>query len=239
MRTNTIICVAAALIALMSCKKEEVATYSDLTSSRYMYFHKVSGGLSVDSLDVSFYKFPGETIIDVPITVLASGYSKEDAQYLISCQADGTTALASDYELPSSFVFKGGETSATFNIRLKYREEFDNEIVRIVLAVEEYGSFKKGPSEDCTYILKVHNNMVKPDWWTSTVTSYYLGTYTAKKYKLFLQVCKVDLEGADNNLIRHYALVFKQWLADQKAAGNTVTEDDGTEMTVVAGGKNK
>ena len=34
-----------------------------------------------------------------------------------------------------------------------------------------------------------------------------------------------------------YALIFKAWLAEQAAAGNTITEADGTPMTVPAGGK--
>jgi len=83
-------------------------------------------------------------------------------------------------------------------------------------------------------IIWFHNNLVKPGWWTSTVTSYYLGSYSEAKYKLFLEVVKVDLDGADNSLIRHYALVFKKYLEDRKAAGDPALEDNGTEMTVAA-----
>jgi hypothetical protein len=74
---------------------------------------------------------------------------------------------------------------------------------------------------------------VRPDWWTSAVSSYYMGNYSEAKYKLFLEVVKVDLDGADNSLIRHYALVFKRYLEERKAAGNPAREDDGTEMKVL------
>jgi hypothetical protein len=64
------------------------------------------------------------------------------------------------------------------------------------------------------------------------VTSYYLGAYSDKKYTLFLEVVGVDLTGANDNLLRHYSLLFKKYLNDQKAKGTPVLEEDGTEMVV-------
>ena len=109
--------------------------------------------------------------------------------------------------------------------------------MRLTLKIEENENFKAGETAYQMYDLWFHNNLVKPDWWTSTVTSYYLGTFTELKYKYFLQVTKVDLAGASNSVIRHYALIFKAWLEEQAAAGNTITEANGTPMTVPAGGK--
>jgi hypothetical protein len=109
--------------------------------------------------------------------------------------------------------------------------------MRLTLKVEETENFKAGETNYLMFDLWFHNNLVKPDWWSSTVTNYYLGTFTELKYKYFLQVTKVDLDGADNSTIRHYALIFKAWLEEQAAAGNPILEANGTPMTVPAGGK--
>ena len=115
----------------------------------------------------------------------------------------------------------------------------DSDKVRVVINLANTENFTEG---ECMYqvaIIWFHNIISQPDWWTSTVTSYYLGTYSDLKYSLFNSIVGVDLTDADESTIRHYALVFKQYLEEQKAAGNTVLEADETEMTVVAGGRLK
>jgi hypothetical protein len=108
--------------------------------------------------------------------------------------------------------------------------------MRLTLRVESNENFKEGETKYLMTDILFHNFLVQPTWWTSTVTTRYMGTYSELKYKYFLQVTKVDLTVANISVIRHYALVFKTWLAEQAAAGNTITEANGTPMTVTAGG---
>lgn len=76
---------------------------------------------------------------------------------------------------------------------------------------------------------------VQPDWWTREVEINLLGTYSQKKYKLFLDHADKKLEMSADLVKDHpdrairLAMLFKQWLNDQEPA---VTEDNGTIMSV-------
>lgn len=229
MKAKNILMAAAALVA-MACAKESIPTYEKASGERYIYFSKAEA----DSSDVSFYSYPGQTVIDYPVVVKSTGYSTGAQTFSVKVLNEYTNADASDFSLPDKFTFRPQSEVDTFYVRLNYSSKLDNEKFRIVLELEETPDFKLGMTDSRVAIIWFHNNLVKPGWWTSTVTSYYLGSYSEAKYKLFLEVVKVDLDGADNSLIRHYALVFKKYLEDRKAAGDPALEDNGTEMTVAA-----
>ena len=215
-----------------SCQKEEVPTYSDCTSDRFIYFARTEA----DSTDLSFFSYPGQTTINFPVVVKSTGYSTEDATYKIAVMSQYTTAESSDYELPATCTFRGGMVSDTCFVRFNYSSKLDDGKVRLVLELKSNEDFQLGPTTSRVAVIWVHNNIVQPDWWDSFISSYIMGTYSEKKYRLFMQVVGVDLTDADRSVIRHYALVFKQYLAKQKADGKPVREEDGTEMTIVAGG---
>lgn len=228
MKSKMIFALALAAAA-MSCTKEKIATYNESTKDRYIYFKLEE----TDSSDVSFYSYPGQTSIDYPVVVKSTGYSTKAQTYSVRAIPEYTTADASDFSLPETFTFRPESAVDTFYVRLNYSSKLDHEKFRIVLELEDTDDFKLGMTESRVAIIWFHNNIVRPDWWTSAVSSYYMGNYSEAKYKLFLEVVKVDLDGADNSLIRHYALVFKRYLEERKAAGNPALEDDGTEMKVL------
>lgn len=220
---------AAALI-VAACAKENIPTYKEVSGERYIYFAKAEQ----DSSDVSFYSYPGQKVIEYPIVVKSTGYSTSEGTFSVNVLKEYTTAGDGDYSLAEKFTFRPESQVDTFYVKLNYSSKLDNEKVRIVLELEETPDFKLGMTDSMVAIIWFHNNLVKPSWWSSSVSAYYLGPYSDAKYKLFLEVVKVDLDGADNSLIRHYTLVFKKYLEDRKAAGNPALEEDGTEITVIA-----
>ncbi len=225
----TKILLAAALI-VAACAKENIPTYKEVSGERYIYFAKAEQ----DSSDVSFYSYPGQKVIEYPIVVKSTGYSTSEGTFSVNVLKEYTTAGDGDYSLAEQFTFHPESQVDTFYVKLNYSSKLDNEKVRIVLELEETPDFKLGMTDSRVAIIWFHNNLVKPSWWSSSVSAYYLGPYSDAKYKLFLDVVKVDLDGADNSLIRHYTLVFKKYLEDRKAAGNPALEEDGTEITVIA-----
>lgn len=225
----TKILLATALI-VAACAKENIPTYEEASGERYIYFAKEEQ----DSSDVSFYSYPGQKVIEYPIVVKSTGYSTSEGTFSVNVLKEYTTAGDGDYSLAEKFTFRPESQVDTFYVKLNYSSKLDNEKVRIVLELEETPDFKLGMTDSRVAIIWFHNNLVKPSWWNSSVSAYYLGPYSDAKYKLFLEVVKVDLDGADNSLIRHYTLVFKKYLEDRKAAGNPALEEDGTEITVIA-----
>lgn len=225
----TKILLAAALI-VAACAKENIPTYKEVSGERYIYFAKAEQ----DSSDVSFYSYPGQKVIEYPIVVKSTGYSTSEGTFSVNVLKEYTTAGDGDYSLAEKFTFRPESQVDTFYVKLNYSSKLDDEKVRIVLELNETPDFKLGMTDSRVAIIWFHNNLVKPSWWSSSVSAYYLGPYSDAKYKLFLEVVKVDLDGADNSLIRHYTLVFKKYLEDRKAAGNPALEEDGTEITVIA-----
>lgn len=229
MKMKYIFTLLAAAMLFASCTKDEIDTYNKLTTGRYLSF------ASTEST-VAFSRYPGQQSVEYPVIVNATGYSENEMEYKISVVADSTTAQAADYAIPASFVMPAKCVADTFYVTLNYSEKLDAEEMRLTLKVEPNEYFQEGETKYAMTDIMFHNFLVKPDWWTSTVTTRYLGTFSELKYKHFLQVVQVDLSDADNSTIRHYALIFKAWLAEQAAAGNTITEANGTPMTVPAGG---
>lgn len=229
MKLKYIFTILAAAATFASCDKDEIITYDN--STRYLSF-------ASSEVEISFTIYPGETTIQYPVIVKSSGYSESDMQYKISVVAENTTAQSTDYSLPESFTMPAKAVADTFYVSLNYTEKLDTETMRLGLKIESNENFQEGETDSRMFDIYFNNALAKPSWWTSSVTSYYLGTYSDLKYKYFLQATKVNLdETASTSVIRHYALVFKAWLAEQAAAGNTITEANGTPMTVVAGGK--
>lgn len=236
MKTFYKLIVPLGIISLfLGCQKEHIHTYKDNTSDRYIYFLEEEA----DSTEVSFFSYPGQKTINFPVVVKSSGFSNEDLEYRIVASKEYTTAGSEDYSMPEKTLFRGGLTSDTCYVRLNYSPQLDNTEVRLVLLLEENDHFRLGPVENRVAVIWFHNKVVRPDWWGaySTVTTSALGDFTEKKYRLLMELIGIDLSEADYSTIRHYALVLKRYLAEQKAAGNTIYEDDGSEMTVPAGGK--
>ncbi|HHU25501.1 MAG TPA: DUF4843 domain-containing protein [Bacteroidales bacterium] len=216
------------LVAIFGCKEQPIPTYEDLTSDRYIYF----GRSEKDSIEVSFLFYPGQKVIDLPLPVNATGVGYVDEKFKLFVVEDLTTAPKTTYEVQDTYTMRKGTRRDTCYVKLKYDKLLDTKKVRLVVQIRDAEDFLAGRTDYRTIIIWFHNILSKPPWWTSSVTSYYLGAYSDKKYTLFLEVVGVDLTGADDNLLRHYSLLFKKYLSDQKAKGTPVLEEDGTEMVV-------
>ena len=221
-----------AICLLYSCSENKIPTYYDSTSERFIYFAKSEA----DSSEISFFSYPGRSEILLPVIVQSTGISDKNEAYEIVVRNEFTTAPAETFNIPNELVIKAGEVRDTCLITLKYTPLLDTEKIRLVINVANNENFSVGRTEYRAAVIWFHNIISQPQWWTGSVTSYYLGTYSDKKYRLFLEVVGVDMTGATDSELRHYALIFKSYLNAQKAAGNTIEEENGTEMTVAVTG---
>ena len=100
-----------------------------------------------------------------------------------------------------------------------------------MIRLETTSDLAIGKLENSVAILQFSNPVDRPEWWDSNVEQYYLGTYSQKKFVLFLQVTEADLTGASDSEKRAYALEFKQYLIDHRGEPETIDEN-GQPMTV-------
>lgn len=248
-KTITAIFALAAVLAV-GCKKEEIQTFADLNDANYIYFYNTSYGFGntyfatrdsyADSLETSFFLYPGQDEIELTLNVSRSGYSEADTRYKVEVVPEGTTAEAgADYTMPSDFVFPGGERTASFPVTVRKDGNLNLDTLRIELRLVDGGDYKVGPSHQSRKVIIFHEDVLKPSWWTGLnyITNGF-GTWTKEKYLVVMEVTgnyPFD-ENTPPSIIREWALKVRQYLREQKAAGNTIREANGAEMTIPAGG---
>lgn len=217
-----------ALLALVqSCSKDEIMRYD---SGNYVQFNKSFK----DSSMFSFLALPDDDEAKTPLVIeLVGKPSDKDRQYKISVANELTTATPGHYSLPSSFTLRANRTTDTAWVTVKKLPDLSVKPVRLVLKIESTDELKFGQIDYCVSILNISNVIARPDWWNQTVEWYYLGEYSDKKYSLFIQVTGLsEINSSNIDIVRYYTMKLKNYLLQEKDAGRTVYEDNGTEMTV-------
>ena len=160
---------------------------------------------TIDSTIFTFIYYPNNEYYDLPIPVNIAGEAADkDLTYKVSVDGELSTVESKHYTLPETMVFRKGLYHDTCYVRLNKTADLSNGAVRLV---------------------------ARPAWWDSNVEQYYLGTYSQKKFVLFLRVTGADLTDASDSEKRAYALDFKQYLIDHRGEPETIDED-GQRMTV-------
>ena len=215
------------MIVLGACSKDDIKTYS---SHNYLQFVK----LVTDSSVCSFLAYPNDNELEFPVVVEVIGIpSGQEVEYKITVDEENTSATTANYRLPDKFSIKSGKVCDTCKITFIKTPEISTTALKLMLRLEPTDHFQLGQTECREAIIYVSNVIAKPNWWTDNVTSYYLGVYSDKKYRLFIQETgKADIDSDNIEELRYYSIMFKHYLQKKKDADEMVREDDGTEMTV-------
>lgn len=217
----------AVLLLGQSCKKDDIDPY---TGGTYIQFVR---GFTDSSL-FSFLGLPDQDVATVPVAVQLTGMPEDrDRTYKIAVVNDLTTAPTANYELPNSFTLRANRVTDTAWITVKKTPEISVKPVKLVLKMEKTDDFEIGQINHAAIILYISNVVARPDWWDGNIEGRFLGSYSDKKLLLFIEVTGVSqLDPEDENQIRYYTLIFKNYLLREKDAGRTVYEENGAEMTV-------
>jgi len=246
---KNIILILAATAALAGCQVDDIKTYDDLTSSRYIYFDLPRSATGViDSMEVSFMSYKGarEAVIALPLK--SSGYSENDAEYVLEPVAELTTAAAANYEIKPAYTFRGGHVADTAYVTLKYTPNLDETPVILAVGLAEHAPFALGPTESRIMKIKFHNQFVVPQWWVNNI--FVLGMYWVYTratmpangldewmYKLIMEVNDYPDIPDDATLaeIQPYIANLKAYLLKMKEAGTPVLDPSGQEVTIPYG----
>ncbi|MDR3245521.1 MAG: DUF4843 domain-containing protein [Prevotellaceae bacterium] len=233
MKKIILILAGVCLLWLQGCKEDEIDLYS---GDHYIRFIK---DLTTDSTTVAFLFAPGASELNAPLVVEAAGIAYPvEKEYKISIDRQFTTAVEGrHFRLPDNTTFKAGAMRDTLAIKFLRTEDMATQSFRLVLRVEANESFKLGQLEYQYMVFLVHDKISQPEWWTTAISTSYMGTYSDRKYQYFIEVTGiVDLTGATPSEIRAHALKFKYWLEEQRQKNNTILEENGNEMTVPVAG---
>lgn len=218
------------MLAVMSaCKKQELPVY---TGGYYVQFlPAVKDAAKIDTLSVSFFFYPGQPQVQIAMPVELIGLMPgEDLHYKVQIDTP-TTASADQYSMAQEFVFRKGRTTDTAFITIINKPELATVTRLIAVKIIPGDDVQPGATIFARRLFWISDMVSKPTWWDANMDNVYLGKYTEKKFRLFMQVTGVgDLGKLDFNLQRSYMLQFKAYLIAQKDAGTPVLEADGTDM---------
>lgn len=211
----------AIALGLTCCKVDNFQLYD---SPNYISFTTKTQ----DTVEVSFFMLGNLQEYDYPVEVRHTGIPGNDTkEFTVTVNNELSSIKSGMYELPATLTFQPMSKLDTFYIKLTNYAELQSTSAFLCLDLKANSIFELGDRDYRRLVLKINDNVAKPDWWTTTVQNYYLGTYSDKKFRLLMEVVKPDLSNTSDAWIRTWALQLKAYLDV-----NPTQEDDGTSMTV-------
>lgn len=247
MKKAYIYLVVFALFSCLACSERDLGEFSgDVV---YISFVKDA---SKDSTVFTFQTYPnGEIVAEVPVRIRGH-WLTEARTFTVSVNPDSTDLPKTAYELPEVCEFAPGQEMDTIKIKfLNNFEDLKNKTYRLFLRIDESENVKQGEFAFRKAKFYVSDKLEKPIWWSrndgtvgnpqNIVEQVYLGKYSVKKYKLFLDRLaedNVSFDGTDMSVMKKYALRLKYWLEDFNANNETPMwdEDNNQPMQVPVAG---
>lgn len=241
------------IVLVCGCRKEGFITYN-MPDNIYFSGAGPAALDDNDSVDVSFAHIDptlNEMYVRVPLSVTGVP-GKADRTYKVVAD-EGTNLSSAYYELPANPIFRAGMVRDTLVVKLKKGVEMQTEKFTLVLKLVAGGDFQteypwqyaySNPSEGRSSLL--HYKITVSDMFTPGPRwpgySSYFGTFSKKKILLIheLSGLPIDFYTKPNSALtgvaemQVIAVSISRYLADQKASGNTIYDEDGSEMKMGA-----
>ncbi|TCC94685.1 DUF4843 domain-containing protein [Pedobacter hiemivivus] len=224
-KTKLILGAVACLIGITSCKRNEIQPYN---GDRYLQFVDKY----TDTIPVSFFLYPNKNEFQIKLPVKMVGIkTTENLSFSINVDAKATTAFPSLFNLDLKGTFKKGQARDTIIVNVFRQADLKGKETFLVLDLVANDNFKLGEVINRRRVLRITDKISKPVWWDATMTSTYLGTYSDKKFRTFVEVTgEGDLEIFSTEKRRDLMLEFKYYLIRMKDLGTPILEENGSDM---------
>ena len=224
-KKSIILAFLASLVALASCKEEEILKFGD---QRYLHFKEP---FEKTAYRFSFATVPGvdEHTIKIPLSLIGKTW-EQNAEYKLEVVKDGempSTISSASFSLPKTPLFRGKVVEDTLEVKLINTADLNKERL-LHLKIAENEMFKLGPVDFRSAYIYVSNVLSQPDWWNEDMKKIFLGEYSDIKYHHFIVATGVtDLKGAQIAKIKVLVKQFIYYLKNLDAQGKTLYEADG------------
>ncbi|MBK0368311.1 DUF4843 domain-containing protein [Flavobacterium agrisoli] len=240
-----------AILGFSSCSEDEIDTYKGTDNIYFSpaVYALVNNGSLIDSTGFSF-GFDNESVTEktyyIPIRVQGT-MSNVDREVKVAIDPTSSAVLGTHFSLPENIVMRAGSVIDTIAVKVKRTPDMKEHPFTLVLNLEANENFATNMQSKVTNVLTQKTlsftrfKLTFDDMLTQPIGWYvpYLGVFTAKKLFLMCDLMSLDpsmfnqnrgLPGLGISDFSYYRDFMKRYLADQKASGNTIYEDDGTEM---------
>ena len=244
----------------IGCKKNSKdATYKDV--NRLILSADSKEGAVRDSILFSFAAYPS-TLVEQTISVLAytmGAVSDKSREFRVSVDPS-STALATEYVLPTTFTMPAGAVIARIPIKVKRTSRLANDKAKLVLRIEPNENFQPGskvsyyitqsssgnqeyPSRGPSFIYVWTDQLVKPlKNWPSVGPSFQstAGIYSVNKHRFLLNAQDLfkDLDSPEALANRYVIAAFgaKALLQYNLAnPNNPILNDSGVPIRICSG----
>jgi hypothetical protein len=191
------ILMCTALVLCAGCSTDEI-NYFD--GNEYISFNEpVASGQDYPSISHTFtFKDASVTTdtINIPV-VFAGRYMDKDAEFAFKVIDTLTTAKADvHYRIlnPEKQIIQAHKNVGSAKILLIRTADMKTASYQLTLQLVENNKFKIGEVDKVQ--VSITDQLVKPDWWVSTVYGRFLGSYSPTKLLLWLEFMGVN-DGSD------------------------------------------
>ncbi len=244
------ILVISLTLSTFSCKKADLKVFGD---EHHIYFDKFykdavfPGKDKAEETKASFF-FLADNVkeLEVPLVVHMTGrLLKKDLPFQLKVDPKMTTANADEYKLEDLYHFRANNVSEgaknqsdTIYIKMFKTERLKDlkDGVKLTLDLVPVGDLQLGQTERTKAVIVLTRDAIKPAWWTEEVSNNLFGTYSSRKYKLFLLNIDPDIT-LNEDMLRenpskaiYLVREYKKWLSEHP--DEAVEEDGTTPITV-------
>lgn len=237
-----------------SCTKEEIETYSGKDNIYFSpavvsYISLNGAKILTDSIGLSFSldnPVITERLFKIPIAVQGKA-SNVDREVKIAIDPSSTAIKDTHFTIPDKIIIPAGKVVDTIRVLVKRTPDMKKNAFSLVFNLEENEFFKtemqtkvinvltKKTMSFIQFELTFDDLLSQPKGW---IVGFF-GTFSAKKFFMMCDLMNLDptifnaspgAVGLSIPEVQYYQNFMKRYLAEQKASGNTVYEENGTEM---------
>lgn len=232
---------------LSGCEKD-IKTYDGKPQVYFLYASQprlTYGDEISDSTIISFAYAPvhiTDSVIILPVKATGMIMST-DRSYRLKVNDSSTAKPGKHYEIfKTDLTINAGRLTDTLYIKLLRTPEMLTESFNIYLELEANEHFevdlvkKRTPAGGTNTVSTIrHRIMVndilrKPMYWIDG----YLGSFSRKKLYLLSEMLEIPIDRLNSTItipeVMYFGRFMQRYLNEQKAAGNTIKEADGTDM---------
>ena len=233
-------------IVVTACEEISTETFSGKDSIYFTWAEDGPGNkLPTDSVGVSFIFEPisvTDTIFKVPVSVQGHVSSKDR---VINVSVSNSTAVKGQhFDLPNEILLRANRATDSIPVTFYKTSEMDTQTFIVMLKLEpnqDFDTEMRSTIEDqitgeersfSTMSVSVNNIPVRPRYWSI----YSLGVFTIKKLRLMSELLDIPLDHytrpRTSAELKYHSVFMTRYLNEKKAMGETIYEDDGTEMSM-------
>ncbi|RAV28943.1 DUF4843 domain-containing protein [Sinomicrobium soli] len=246
----TVVCTVTTIL-LTACSKDEINTYEGKDSIYFKWtVDSIFSGSTVegiDSIGFSFGFFPPEAVeyvYKIPVYVQGE-LSETDRLIQVEVLETSTAVAGTHFSIPETVTFRANSRKDSIPVTLYRTPDMKEEVFSIVLEIlpnKDFNTEMDGDIIDAAtgemrsytrFELTVNDILETPEYWFEP----YLGKFTIKKMTLMSELLNIPFDYYNSNRpslpeTQYHGLFMQRYLDEKKAAGETIYEEDGTEMTM-------